>query len=114
MATRAHTRKPLTLRHTLKAAIAEMSEGNPGALNVLCNLALHDPVEGLFLVLALDDMNMRSSQIWVGYKDYCGEDMEKFKAAIKQRDPAMIAKVNEELGPDWPPAVVGGWSSNPT
>ena len=43
-------------------------------------------MDGIFDILSLDDMNMRGSQIWVAYKDHCGQDIEKFIACIKERE----------------------------
>ena len=69
-----------------------MSEGLPGGVVVLVKL-MEDP-EGIGRILDLDDMNIRGTQIWIGFKDYCGEDIEKFKTAIKERDPKMIDVIN--------------------
>ena len=39
-------------------------------------------------------MNLRGSQIWVAYKDYCGESIELFMDCVKSRDAQMIEAVN--------------------
>lgn len=70
-----------------------MSEGNPGAASVLTMLMKDDPF-GFIAMLSLDDMNIRGCQIWVGYKDHCGQDIEAFKKAIEDRDAAMIETIN--------------------
>lgn len=88
--------------------IVKMAEGNPGATVVMAEMLKADP-DNLMLILSLDDMNIRGSQIWVGHKDYCGamregdkepltkeEQMKRFIQAIKDRDPKMIEKINEE------------------
>lgn len=69
-----------------------MSEGNPGAITVLMQLVVQDPL----LMLTLNDMNIRGSQIWVGYKDVCGEDLELFKQKVLDRDSAMVDAINAE------------------
>ena len=71
-----------------------MSEGNPGAASVIGQLLQDDT--GFMKLLGLDDMNIRGTQIWVGYKDHCGEDIEKFKAAIHERDADMVETINKE------------------
>lgn len=69
--------------------IAEkMAEQNPGAMSVLMNMM------GIMDVLCLDDMNIRGSQIWYGFKDYCGEDMNLFLKSVKSRDENMIKTIN--------------------
>lgn len=70
-----------------------MSEGNPGAASVIGQL-MQDPCEGFMAVLHMDDMNIRGCQIWVGYKDHCGSDIDRFKAAILDRDAAMVETIN--------------------
>ena len=76
--------------------LMKMSEGNPGAATVLAQLFQTDL--GIMSVLSLDDMNIRGSQIWIGYKDYCKQDIDKFKQAIQARDPEMVAVINKESG----------------
>ena len=57
----------------------EMSEGNPGALDVLGQLVAHKTQNwagGLGLILNLDTHRIYGSDIWVLYKDICGEDID--------------------------------------
>lgn len=72
-----------------------MAEGNPGAGTVLGEMMNGEDPAGLTLVLHLDDMNIRGTQIWIGYKNHCGSDLKVFLQAIKDRDPAMVATINE-------------------
>ena len=83
------------LNTSIAETLAIMSEGNPGALRVLCEV-YNGKIENLFLFLTLDDMNIRGWQIWVGYKDYCNQDLEKFIQAIRDRDSKMVDKINME------------------
>lgn len=103
-------REKLTLETSVMEALITMSEGNPGAASVLAKLMQKYNEMGFMAALHLDDMNMRGSQIWVGYKDYCGQDLEKFFAALTSRDPAMVAKVNEKCGYTGELAVTHGSS----
>jgi hypothetical protein len=90
----------------------QMAEGNLGALSVLTKLAKLPNMEGFGLVLDLDDMNLRGSQIYVAWKYHCNEDLEVFKKAVRDRDEAMIETVNSSQGhsPGTPRAVTGGAS----
>lgn len=54
--------------------ILEMSEGNPGALRVLCELLKY---KGLESVVKLQDMNIKGTRIWLCYKDLCRCDLHK-------------------------------------
>lgn len=88
-------RQKITLTMTTTDILVLMSEGNPGGLTVLCEMMKKDPMN-MFVILHLDDMNMRGSQIWVGYKDYCKEDLNKFIECCKKRDKDMVNLVNKE------------------
>jgi len=86
-------RKKLTLDMSTMQLLTEMSEGLPGGIVVLTRL-MEEP-DGITFILGLDDMNIRGTQIWIGFKDYCGEDIEKFKKAITDRDPKMVDAINK-------------------
>lgn len=87
-------REKINLKDTSQEIIVKMAEGNPGGLSVLIDMLKANPLN-LLEMLSLDDMNIRGTQIWVGYKDYCGEDLEKFLAAVKSRDPEMVKVIND-------------------
>ena len=91
-----------------------MSEGNPGGLTVICKLLEHNP-DGLMYLLHLDDMNIRGTQIWIAFKNYCNQDINYFIECIKARNKDMIAKVNEvnmEQGESWRAVPHGASSGN--
>ncbi|MDJ0952458.1 MAG: hypothetical protein QNJ81_02140 [Acidimicrobiia bacterium] len=89
-------REKIDLKDNLKDVIVKMAEGNPGGLTVMMKIMEVDPMDGLFRLLDLDDMNIRGSQIWVGYKDHCGQDIATFIEKIKDRDPEMVDTINRE------------------
>lgn len=73
-----------------------MAEGNPGAMNVIHQLGEQwGLLATSVLIVILDRMNIRGSQIWVAYKDFAGGDLDRLAMAIAQKDPEMVAKVNE-------------------
>ena len=88
-------REKIGLLDTGMDILLKMSEGNPGAATVLAELLKKDGTDGFFAILGLDDMNIRGSQVWVGYKDHCGMDMDRFLKAIKDRDADMVERTNE-------------------
>ena len=69
--------------------VVKISEGNPGALSVITKMINGDPAS-MMNILSLDDMNLRGSQIWVAYKDYCGESIELFMDCVKKRDAQIV------------------------
>ena len=88
-------REEINYDSPLTDVVALMAEGNIGALTVLIQL-LKDKQNGLACLLHLDDMNIRGTQIWIGFKDCCKQDLEKFKERIKSRDAAMVEIINAE------------------
>ena len=87
-------RKEISMNMSTMEFVVIMAEGNPGALQAMMQLEKNDPV-GLLLAMHLDDMNIRGTQIWICYKDFCGQDLHKFIACIKNRDIEMIRFVND-------------------
>lgn len=88
------TRKKIDPTGSVLDMLHVMSEGNPGGLNVLMNLMKRD--DGLLTILNLDDMNIRGRQIWVAFKDHCGQDMDKLVQDASNRDQDMVGTVNAE------------------
>lgn len=80
---------------SLRDVIVKMSEGIPGAIRVLMELAGLE--NGIFHILSLDDMGIRGSMIWVGYQDHCCEDLAAFARAIDARDQSMVDRINREF-----------------
>lgn len=90
-------RKKIELTDSMRDITIKMAEGNPGGLTVMMDLVEHLGVEkGMLRILSLDDMNIRGSQIWVGYKDHCGSDIEVFAQAILDRSQDMVDTINRE------------------
>lgn len=90
-------REELRLNDNLMDWIVKMAEGNPGALTVLLTAMKEKGAQEIGeLILFMDDMNIRGSQIWLGYKDCCGCDIGKFVGCIKEKDQGMIDMINEE------------------
>lgn len=90
------SRKPIELDDSVMDVLVKMAEGNPGAVTVMTQILEHEKDKGPLRLLSLDDMNIRGSQIWVGFKDHCESKIEVFVKAIKDRDPAMVETINRE------------------
>ena len=70
------------LTDTAEDMMVKMSEGNPGALSVCMQLLTEtaniDPdaaLGGLSSILMLDTLGIYGPEIWMLYKDVCGEDI---------------------------------------
>lgn len=57
-----------------------MSEGNPGALNVLMGM-MRDP-RSIMDILLLDSLDIRGSKIWMLFSDSCGKNTGKFNRTL--------------------------------
>lgn len=88
-------REPLNLEMPVLDFLLTMAEGNPGAVMVLVKL-LEIP-GGFMLVLNLDDMNIRGTQIWVAYKAHCHESLEELKDCLMdpEKRPELVKTINE-------------------
>jgi len=91
------TRAPVRLDMTTQELVMEMSEGNPGAINVMMLLLREEKDIGIFKIFILDDMNIRGTQIWIAYKDACNQDLKVLDECL--RDPKkrldMIETINK-------------------
>ena len=69
-----------------------MSEGVEDSRGVLNRLCLN---QGEMGILDLDDMNVRGKQVWIGYREVCEGNFERFVTAVKSRDPNFVAEINK-------------------
>lgn len=77
--------------------LSKLSEGNPGAASVLAKmLTADDFISGSMALAYLDEMNIRGYQIWVAYKDYCGENIDLLIKSIIGNDERMLKCINIE------------------
>jgi hypothetical protein len=84
----------ITLEDTVLSAVTKMAQGNPGACQALMQLMEHCE-NPLMAILHLDDMQVRGYKIWLGYKDYCKRDINKFYECIMSRDEEMLKLIND-------------------
>lgn len=105
-------REKLELNNSGTEVIIKMAEGNPGGLSVLMQLMKKDSMACFGVMLDLDDMNIRGTQIWIGFKDHCKSDIDEFFKAVRARDEGMVNTINEEgkLGNHSEIAVTSGAS----
>jgi hypothetical protein len=85
----------ITLEDTGKEAIIKMADGLPGALRVCIDLFQEgdkiDPVGGPWMYLLILDMNgVYGSQIWMLYKDVCGQSLIHMMAILRSISEGII------------------------
>lgn len=87
-------RTKIHLNMTIQEVVSEMSEGNQGAISVMMMILEKEPMRGIFDILSMDDMNIRGPQIWLAFKDFAGQDLDKMLKAVRERDPQMVTIIN--------------------
>lgn len=105
----------ITLQDSFIDMMVKMAEGNPGAITVLTRILEESPIIdpdsadskvlkfGIIPILALDDMGIRGSGLWILYKDICGMNLVKLIALIRSVQFGFLdAKVLVELSQDRP------------
>lgn len=85
------------MQQSLMDILALVSEGNPGALTVLVNICKHR-VDAADIIAQIVAMNMRGSSIWLGFKDFAGENLDVFCDAVLHNDATMITKIIQNGG----------------
>ncbi len=79
--------------------IVSMGKGNPGAIKVLSDV-LAQLGEDTFsaVVQGLRVMKFEGPAIWLCYKDYADQDLNRFVAMVRERNADMQRLVNREIG----------------
>ncbi len=88
----------VTLKDTMQDVVIKLAEGVPGALHICMNIlkqgAIIDPdgaMDGLGVLLSLDDMQIYGSDIWMLYKDVCNENLVDMLAVLRARQLGYIS-----------------------
>lgn len=102
------TKNKITLTMTGVEAVAALSEGNIGAVNVLVQIlsggAKHDPdcASPILSLLELDSLGIYGSRIWQLYKDVCGQNLGKMLAVLRAYQLGFLSwpNLDEAIGSD--------------
>lgn len=74
----------ITLTDTSMDVILKMSNGNPGAMDVIMKLlTLNDSMGGLGKILLLDTYEIYGTDIYILYNDICRRSLSKMVAVIR-------------------------------
>lgn len=80
----------LKLDDNILQAFINFSDGNPGAISVLTQGYKHGPeidpdsaFGGLGIFIGLDNLDVYGSEIWMFYKDVCGENIAKVLGVLR-------------------------------
>ncbi len=85
------THDRITLEMSLFDVVFAISEGNPGALQVLMQYAQSSSM-GVLGLLTFDSKRLYGSRIWDLYNDICGKDLNRFAYHLEVELP------NQETG----------------
>lgn len=93
-------REAIGLNDTLHDVAAKMGDGNPGGINIAMQFLTANAekigFEGWIVLMDLDDMNIRGSQLWAAYKDFADCDLVALAKAARARSLELVDAVNEE------------------
>lgn len=93
-------RKKITQFTSTMEAVINLSCNNPGAVTVMMELIKENEDLSTHRMLMLDDMNLAGSSLWIAYKDYCKQDINKLIGKIKERNGEMVDYINSHPGRD--------------
>jgi hypothetical protein len=100
----------ICLNDTTESILVKMSEGNPGALNVLVSVLENgskidpqDAFQGLGCILTLDNNGVYGSKIWMLFKDVCKCNISHTIAMVRAVQLGFLSgsKLNEALSKDY-------------
>lgn len=83
--------------------IVSLSKGNPGAATALTEVLKHNMDQATTVLRTLDEMNMYGPRIWLGYKDYCDKDANRFVTCVLEKEQGMIDLINARRSDSGPP-----------
>lgn len=87
---------PLNQDDYLRDILEKMAEENSWARWILTRILGKYGKPGIRYILIMDDMNIRGAQIFVGYKQHCLGDLQRFVECIETRDPVLVETINNE------------------
>lgn len=77
--------------------LQKMSEGNPGALTALTEVMNEvGPMKFMNFVMQLDLRRIYGSKIWIGYKDFCNHDAQKFHDDVMNGNQELFDCIDEK------------------
>lgn len=97
----------ITLSGTIGDAVVAMSDGNPGAVNVLLGLLRNtkridpdDAFEGLGPIMTLDTLGVYGPKIWMLAKDVCKHELPMMLAVLRAFQLGFISQKQIETAID--------------
>ncbi len=101
MAKKSEARQSINRFMKESTVIKMMADGSADAMKVIKQINYLD-------LLHLDDMNIRGRQIWIGFKEHCGQNIDDFIECYNSRDPKFVATINRLCLADGEAAMVKG------
>ena len=89
----------ITLTDTILDVVTKMSDGNPGAINTMMLILKEakniDPqafMDGLSVLLSLDDMGIYGTEIYILSNDQCNRDIRKLLMLLRATQLGFISR----------------------
>lgn len=71
--------------------LARRSEGNSGALSVLCELT----AKSMAAIEKLENLKITGQFIWIGYSDHCNKNIDDFIKLVLDEDEDMLKTIQD-------------------
>lgn len=95
----------LKVTDTLLDVLTKLSQGNPGALSVLCQILKEDQENGdgtlVFQLLKLDTLGIYGSLIWMLYKDTFRYNIRALMFALRHNRLEKVIKRKKLVSPSF-------------
>lgn len=92
---------------TVVEAVLAMSDGNPGAAVVMTQLVKYStdkqekgPWPSLSYLLDLDEAGLYGSDVWVAFKDLCGQDIAALARELDSDRHGLAERVSKAMSRD--------------
>jgi hypothetical protein len=99
----------IKLGDSVMDVLIKMSEGNPGAANVLAQILdkkdWYAGVDGIMMILNLDTIGIYGSKIWILYKDCCNSDLTQMELVLRNWQMGKLTAYDIQTNLDIPRAV---------
>ena len=78
--------------------VKTMADGNPGATRVMFQLLELDVLDGIEAVRTLDRIQIYGPDIWLAYKDICGENVDILRNRLRNNPYMLKEEVRKVKG----------------
>ncbi len=87
----------ITMGMSIENMIKALVDGNPGATSACVKILTHTEDSDALDLLRLDAAGIYGPNIWIAYKDICGQDVAKMQIMLRSGELETALKANPEF-----------------